>query len=118
MTDPVEEPKEPAPTILKFSDLRKMVTDLVDGAFASREQKPDPVEPTGQRRQPRREERPSSRSVDEEVDRALKKLEAEKAERAERDALKSDVEQLKEKTKERPPVEHRRVERIMGWTRE
>lgn len=112
MTTEPEPTTEPAPTILKFSDLKKMMTDLVDGAISARE--PKQQEGEGNQRRSTRERQPQ-RDIDSEVQKALDKLEHEKSERAERDALKTDVADLKERTKERAPVERRRVHRIMGW---
>lgn len=115
MTEP-QEPEKP-PTLMKLSDLKKMIGDFVNGAFDARDQRgtQDP-EPTGRRQPARgRREEPQGRSVQDEVDAALKKLDAEKADREWRESLRKDVDEVKEKTKERAPVERRRVHRIMRW---
>jgi hypothetical protein len=118
MTEPTNPapPEDKPPTLLKLGDLKKLITDTVEGAFKSREDKDPQPQPTPPRRtSTRREAETAGRSIDDEVAAAIKKLEAEKAERAEREALRKDVDDVKERTKEKPPVERRRVHRFMKW---
>lgn len=107
-------------TLLKLGDLKNLIGDVVDRALSSREEKTDPTTPTPTpprtRRTPTRE--PEPRSMKDEVDAAVARLEAEKEERARQAALQKDIEDLKAEKKsreERPPVERRRVHKIMGW---
>lgn len=118
-TEPSKEEEKPT-TLLKLGDLKNLIGDVVDRALSSREEKTDPA-PTGtpaKRRPLVREPEPQQRSMKDEVDAAVARLEAEKEERARQAALQKDIEDLKadKKTRdERPPVERRRVHKIMGW---
>lgn len=120
MTEPVEEPKN---ATLSFKQLRQLIADTVEGAFSSREaQRIDtetqPQSGRRQLRQPAGTQQPGRTVVDEEVQKALEKLEREKEERARAEALRTDIDDLKadkKKREERAPIERRRVHKIMRW---
>ena len=119
MTEETGTQEEKPTTLLKLGDLKNLIGDVVDRAFAAREEKPDaPTTTPPARRRPTREPERVERSMKDEVDAAVARLEAEKEERAKAAALQKDVEDLKAEKKtreERPPVERRRVHKIMGW---
>lgn len=121
MSEEPQQQEEKPTTLLKLGDLKNLIGDVVDRAFAAREEKPDApttTPPARQRTLTRREPERVERSMKDEVDAAVARLEAEKEERAKAAALQKDVEDLKAEKKtreERPPVERRRVHKFMGW---
>lgn len=90
------------------ADLRKMVADLVGEAVKVVKPESD----TGSKDTGRQ---PDSRSVAEQVQAALAGI-RDKDEREKRDrTIDQTLAELQERTKEKPPVERRRVHKIMGW---
>lgn len=113
MTAP-EQPERPL--TMKFGDFKKFVDDRIQAAVQAVTGGDNP--PSQPRQRPFREPAGQSaprRSVDEEVSTALKKLEADKAREAKEAERDAKLSELEERTKERPPVERRRVHRVMGW---
>jgi CHASE3 domain sensor protein len=53
--------------------------------------------------------------IEEQVTRALQKLREKETKDEEQKTLSQQVAELLERTKERPPVERRKVHRFMGW---
>jgi len=116
MTAPAQQPPE-EPRSMRWGDLKKLINDTVSAAVSG-----------GDRDQPQRQslrdrtapsQRGGNRSVDDEVRTAVEKLEADRKAREERAAKDKNYEDkiaaLEERTKERAPVERRRVHKIMGW---
>jgi hypothetical protein len=103
------------PISMKFGDLKKFVDERVKAAV-------DAVTGGGQDPAPRQrpfrdapQGQPQRRSVDDEVNAAIKKLEADKEREKKETETDAKLAALEERTKERPPVERRRVHRLMGW---
>jgi hypothetical protein len=114
MTEPTGEEK--STTTLKFSDLRRLISDTVDSAFKSREDsQPEPRDPGQPRTRQLRQEPKQQRSIDDEVSAALKKIEKDKERERREQQIDTDITDLKEKTKEKPPVERRKIHGRMGW---
>lgn len=114
MTEPTGD--EPKNQTLSFKQLKQLITDTVEGAFSSREAaKIDKVDQP-QRRQLRQQPTGNvGRTVEEEVQAALERLEKEKEAREKEAALEGRLKGLEEKTVEKPPVERRKVHRFMKW---
>ncbi len=117
MTAPTPPPEPEKGATMRFGDLKKMISDSVSAAVAGLTGDPAPT----QQRQPLRgqPQQQRSRSVDDEVRTAVEKLEVDRKARERREQRDKGVEDkltaLEERTKEKAPVERRRVHRLMGW---
>lgn len=115
MTEPTgtEEPKN---ATLSFKQLKQLIADTVEGAFSSREAQKidDKAQDPPARRQLRQQEKPT-RSVEDEVQAALTRLEKEKEAREADAAREGRIAALEDKTKEKAPIERRKVHKVMGW---
>lgn len=101
------------PISMRLGDLRKLIADTVSSMTGSQPQQSQPRQSL--RDQVRDSRSGQSRNVDDEVSAALAKIEADKK-RQERDAaIDKDLTDLKERTKEKAPVERSRRHRFMGW---
>lgn len=115
MTDPTGE-TEPKNQTLSFKQLKQLIADTVEGAFSSREAaRIDNKTDQPQRRQLRQPTGTPGRTVEEEVQTALERLEKEKEAREKEAALEGRLKGLEDKTVEKPPVERRKVHRFMKW---
>lgn len=116
MTEPAgtEEPKN---STLSFKQLKQLIADTVEGAFSSREAaKIDDQAGQPARRQLRQHtDSKPARSVEDEVQAALDRLQKEKDARALEEARDGRIKALEDKTAEKPPVERRKVHRFMKW---
>ena len=115
-------PPEPSPSVMRFGDLKKLIADMVAGATNAASTVGKELTGAGDNtRQPLRDQvrgarqQSPARSVDDEVAAALAKIEADKARQAREDARDKDINELKERTKEKAPVERSRLHRFMGW---
>src|SRR5215510_6324680 len=115
--DKKDEKKDSPTAVMQMRDFRKYVTDTVKEALAGLQQTTqDAVGTTQQQGPPERQPRwRQQANVADEVSAALDKIEKDKAENEWRTGLNKDVADLKEKTKEKAPVERNRLHRIMGW---
>jgi hypothetical protein len=114
---------EPTPSVMKFGDLKKLIADTVESVTKAGQAagnaltgNDNPPARVPLRDQVRGGSQPAPRrSIDDEFSAALKKIEEDKK-RQEREAnLDKDIADLKERTKENPPLERSRVHRFMGW---
>jgi hypothetical protein len=114
------QPAKDSPTaVMHIRDLRKMISDQVTEAMKAVQSTvvgtPDPTPPATDPRQAPRMRAGQQRNVADEVSAALDKIERDKADQEWRTGLDKDLTELKERTKEKPPVERSRLHRIMGW---
>jgi hypothetical protein len=119
MTTPTTPEPEKGAT-MRFGDLKRMIADSVNSALSGLtgdQGQPPQRQPLRGGQQPQRGG--GSRNVDDEVRTAVEKLEADRKRREEREARDKGVEDkltaLEERTKEKAPVERRRVHKVMGW---
>ena len=108
------EPEQSKPPTIRFGDLKNMMRDMVKEMIGDHDAPPQ--------RQPLRNpqrQQSGGRSVDDEVRTAVEKLEKDRKSREERDArdkgFDDKISALEERTREKAPVERRRVHKIMGW---
>lgn len=97
---------------LTVSDLRNMVTELVkDAVGAAKAPEGAPAsDKAGTETQATR-----STSIASEVQRQVDKIRAKDEREAKDKKIQDALTELSEKTKEKPPVERRRVHKLMGW---
>lgn len=98
---------------LTAGDIRKMVTDLVSEAVKGIGGAKDEAHGKAEDHTQEKLDRPSS--VQAAVQREIARME-EKAKQDERDkTIDEGLAKLNEVTAEKPPIERRRVHRVMGW---
>lgn len=86
---------------LKLGDIRKLIEEIIDG-------KKDDTKTAGDK--PAEDGNISSK-----VRQAIEDIKAREKDDKEKEDLKTQVAALTEATKEKPPVERRRVHKLMGW---
>lgn len=98
---------------LKVGDIRKMIGDMVAEAVKAGTSTHDDAQKGAQQHTETRLDRSSSVqvAVQAEIDKIRNKEAAEKKDKD----LQDKLTELQEKTKEKAPVERRRVHKLMGW---
>lgn len=111
-TSPAETPPETGKG-LTVSDLRNMVTELVKEAV---EAAGKPAEGTPAAT-PATPDTAAGRSagIADEVKRQVERIQARDKRAQDDKAIQDKLTELSEKTAEKPPIERRRVHRLMGW---
>lgn len=117
---PKETPKETGNQSFTMKDLRQLVTDTVTEAVKGITSTGDATKgktDDGQDGTPPRTETRVDRSstVAEAVQREIQKIQQKEAREAKDKSIDEQLLKLAEATKEKPPVERRRVHKIMGW---
>jgi hypothetical protein len=109
---------------MRFGDLKKLIGDMIADVGKAGAAVGDLLPGGGQQQQrvplrdqvrSQREQAQKPRSVDDEVAAALKNIEADKERERKEQQLTADITDLKERTKEKAPVERGRLHKLMGW---
>lgn len=101
------EDKPPESTGIKLGDLKKLIQDTIAEVLPKADEKKPEDKPD--------EKVESSGSIADKVRAEIEKLRAKEKEDEEKSTLTKTVAELAEKTREKVPVERRRVHRLMGW---
>jgi len=123
MTNPPPLPpppeQQPPTTSIKFGDLRRLIGDMVSDVVGHTDPPPQRQSPPARSGGGNLRDQARGRGVEDEVRTAVDKLEKDRKAREEREArdkgYEDKLKELEERTKEKPPVERRRVHRFMGW---
>lgn len=95
---------------LTIGDLRKMITETVQGLVGGNGEKKDDNTP------PKDEPtHPQAGGIAAEVQRQVEKIRAREARQKRDEEVDGKLKELSEKVQEKQPVERRRVHKIMGW---
>jgi hypothetical protein len=105
-----EEKTDPPAGGVKMGDLRKMVTDLVSEAVKGITPTAPITPPVTTPGTPA-----AGGGIQELVQAQIDKIKAADQEKADKQSIQDKLNELSEKTKEKPPVERRRVHKLMGW---
>jgi hypothetical protein len=94
---------------LAMGDLRNLILDTVKDVMKGVTPEPKTDEPVSRREGTR------STSIQEAVQAEIQKIQQKEAEETRQAKLDEELKHLREATAEKPPVERRRVHKVMGW---
>ena|ERR1700749_4709640 len=99
-----EPPKEPAG--IKLGDLTKLIKDTVAEVVGSN---------NGGTKEPASDENVKDTGIAAQVREAIESIRGEEEKKKKEQTIESELAELKEKTKEKAPVERNRLHKFMGW---
>lgn len=96
---------------LTMGDIRKIITDEIGKAVKT----PTPTDDKGKQSDSDDEKDTQPRSIRSAVEREVSRIREADERKKKDEAIDAKLAELSEATKEKPPVERRRVHRFMGW---